>query len=69
MKIFSIKPLQRITVIALLSLSLTSCQIFPSNVSRQESQRIPTAQMSQTVDLRDGDTYELTAASVKKVVG
>ena len=24
--------------------------------------------MSQTVDLKDGDTYELTAASVKKII-
>jgi len=33
------------------------------------SQEVSRAQMSQTVDLKDGDTYELTAAPIKKIIG
>ncbi len=68
MKNFSLKSLQYVAVVGVISLFLTSCQFFSFTRTTQESSKISTAQMSQTVDLKDGDTYELTAASVKKII-
>ena len=45
---------------------MTSCQ--KNDLSNAQPAQIPVAQISQTVDLKDGDTYELTAAPVKKVI-
>lgn len=69
MKNISKHPFQYTVIIFVLSFSLSSCQIFSSNESMpQKSQEISVAQMSQIVDLKDGDTYELTAAPVKKII-
>lgn len=67
MKIISRQHLQYGAIVALVSFSLTSCQIFPT-VPVQPSQESSRAQLSQTVDIKDGDTYELTAAPIKKII-
>lgn len=68
MTFLSSKYLRYTAIITLISISLTACQKLSSNVQVQKYKEISTAQMSQTVDLKDGDIYELTAAPVKKII-